>query len=145
MLGFFGLAAGWAWSHRAEPGADTEPGHSKPQNPLELSAALLFGALFVAILAITHYALIYLGARGFYILSGIMGVNDVDPFILGLTQSAGASTPLTVASTGIIIAAASNNLIKGIYARVFAGPRTGNEALAILIIFAILGFAVLAI
>jgi uncharacterized membrane protein (DUF4010 family) len=73
-----------------------------------------------------------------------MGVSDVDPFILGLTQSAGTSTPLTLAAAGIIIAAASNNLIKGIYARAFAGSRTGNEAMILLIVYALLGVAALA-
>jgi len=145
VLGLLGLAGGWAWSKRAQPGAGANSEHTNPQNPLELKAALLFGVLFVAILAVTHYALIYLGNRGFYALAGIMGVTDVDPFILGLTQSAGGSTPLTLASAGIIVAAASNNLVKGIYARGFAGPRTGNEALAILVVFAVLGLAVLAI
>jgi len=144
-LGLLGLAGGWAWSRRPEPGGGPETEHAHPKNPLELSAALLFGALFVAILAITHYALIYLGRNGFYALAAIMGVSDVDPFILGLTQSAGALTPLDLAAAGVIIAAASNNLIKGIYARVFAGPRTGNEALAMLVVYTLLGIAVLAL
>ncbi|HEV3219714.1 MAG TPA: MgtC/SapB family protein [Candidatus Acidoferrales bacterium] len=145
VLGLLALVGGWAWSHRKEPGAVAPTGHTTPENPLELKAALLFGVLFVGILAITHYALIYLGARGFYILSAIMGVSDVDPFILGLTQSAGTTTPLVLASTGIVIASSSNNLVKGIYARAFAGPKTGNEALTLLIIYALLGLAVLAI
>jgi len=34
-----------------------------------------------------------------------MGVTDVDPFILSLTQSAGAATPLTMAAAAIAIAA----------------------------------------
>ncbi|MFZ0819334.1 MAG: DUF4010 domain-containing protein [Candidatus Acidiferrales bacterium] len=143
-LGLLALLGGFAWSRRSEHADDAETEHTSPRNPLEMKAALLFGVLFVGILAITHYALIYLGARGFYILSGIMGVSDVDPFILGLTQSAGGSTPLTLAAAGIIIAAASNNLVKGIYARVFAGSSTGNEALTMLIVYALLGVAVLA-
>jgi uncharacterized membrane protein (DUF4010 family) len=143
-LGLIGLAGGWVWSRRAQSTAEPATEHVNPQNPLELRAALLFGVLFIGILAITHYALIYLGRNGFYGLAAIMGVSDVDPFILGLTQSAGASTPLGLASAGIIIAAASNNLVKGIYARVFAGPRTGNESLALLVIYALLGVAVLA-
>jgi uncharacterized membrane protein (DUF4010 family) len=143
-LGVFALVGGWLWSRRSEHAAEDESEHANPQNPLEMKAALLFGVLFIAILAVTHYALIYLGAKGFYLLSAIMGVSDVDPFILGLTQSAGNSTPLTLAATGIIIAAASNNLVKGIYARAFAGSRTGNEAFALLVVFALLGLAVLA-
>ncbi len=144
-LGLLALAGGWAWSRRPDPVGGAGSEHTNPKNPLELQAALLFGVLFVAILAITHYALIYLGRNGFYALSGIMGVSDVDPFILGLTQSAGTSTPLALASAGIIIAAASNNLVKGIYARAFAGPRTGNLALALLVVFSLLGLAVLAV
>jgi uncharacterized membrane protein (DUF4010 family) len=144
-LGLFALVGGWLWSRRSDHSTENETENANPRNPLEMKAALLFGVLFIVILAITHYALIYLGARGFYILSAIMGVSDVDPFILGLTQSAGNSTPLTLAATGIIIAAASNNLVKGIYARAFAGSRTGNEALTLLVIFALLGLAVLAL
>jgi hypothetical protein len=35
---------------------------------------------------------------------------------MGMTQSAGGVTSLKVASAAILIAAASNNLVKGIYA-----------------------------
>jgi uncharacterized membrane protein (DUF4010 family) len=45
-----------------------------------------------------------------------MGVTDVDPFIMGMTQAGGTTTSLTVAASAILIAAASNNLVKGIYA-----------------------------
>jgi uncharacterized membrane protein (DUF4010 family) len=45
-----------------------------------------------------------------------MGVTDVDPFIMGMTQSAGTLTSLKVAAAAVLIAAASNNLVKGIYA-----------------------------
>ena len=61
-----------------------------------------------------------------------MGFYDVDPFILGLTQSAGGSTSFSLAGTGILIAAASNNLIKGVYAYIFADRRSGLEGLELL-------------
>ncbi len=50
-----------------------------------------------------------------------MGVTDVDPFIMGMTQAGGGTTTLAVAATAILIAAASNNLAKGIYAYVISG------------------------
>ena len=55
-----------------------------------------------------------------------MGVTDVDPFIMGMTQAAGTLTPLKVAAGAVLIAAASNNLIKGIYAYSLADRKTGS-------------------
>jgi uncharacterized membrane protein (DUF4010 family) len=78
------------------------------ENPLELKAAFNFAILFVVIAIITHYTITYLGKNGVYALAAIMGVTDVDPFILGLTHSAGQSVPLAVASISILIAAASS-------------------------------------
>jgi uncharacterized membrane protein (DUF4010 family) len=68
-----------------------------------------------------------------------MGVVDVDPFILGMTQSTGPTTPTTVAAAAILIAAASNNLVKGIYAYTIADRKTGVQSLALLVTLAALG------
>jgi uncharacterized membrane protein (DUF4010 family) len=67
-----------------------------------------------------------------YTLAAVMGVTDVDPFIMGMTQSAGGVTSLKVASAAILIAAASNNLIKGIYAYSLSDRKTGVESLCLL-------------
>jgi uncharacterized membrane protein (DUF4010 family) len=111
----------------------------EPKNPLELSAAFLFAGLFVAMLFITHYALIYLGKSGLFALAGVMGVTDVDPFILSLAASSAATTPVAVAGGAIAIAAASNNLIKGIYAFSIGDRRTGIQGLALLTALALAG------
>jgi uncharacterized membrane protein (DUF4010 family) len=70
-----------------------------------------------------------------------MGVTDVDPFIMGMTQAAGALTPLRIAAGAVLIAAASNNLVKGIYAFSLADRKTGVQSLALLAALAILGLA----
>jgi uncharacterized membrane protein (DUF4010 family) len=90
-------------------------------------------------LLITHLALLYLGRAGLYALAGVMGVTDVDPFILSLSESAASLTPLSLAGGAIIIAAASNNLIKGIYAYGFADRRTGRLGLLLLAGMALIG------
>jgi uncharacterized membrane protein (DUF4010 family) len=144
-LTLVGVIGGWVWSRRRESGEAKVGTTETPGNPLELKAAMLFGLLFVAMLVITHFALAYLGRSGFYSLAALMGVTDVDPFILSLTQSAGTSTPLEVAAAGVTIAAASNNLVKGIYARSFSDKRTGLESLALLAAFALLGLLALAL
>jgi uncharacterized membrane protein (DUF4010 family) len=83
---------------------------------------------------ITHYAVVYLGKAGLYSLAAVMGVVDVDPFILGMTQST-----VAVAAAAILIAAASNNLVKGIYAYAFSDRKTGLQSLALLAALAALG------
>jgi uncharacterized membrane protein (DUF4010 family) len=113
----------------------------QPKNPLELGAAFSFAALFVAMLVVTHVALIRLGRAGLFTVAGIMGVADVDPFVLSLANSAASLTPITLAGAAIVIAAASNNLIKGVYAYGFADRRTGLQGLALLTALALAGLA----
>jgi len=111
----------------------------QPKNPLELGAAFLFAGLFVGMLFITHLALLYLGRAGLYALAGVMGVTDADPFILSLAESASSLTPVAFAGGAIVIAAASNNFIKGVYACGFGDRRTGTQGLALLTVLALLG------
>ena len=77
-------------------------------------------------LVATQLAVTYLGRAGVNTLAAIMGVTDVDPFIMGMTQAAGTLTPLKVAAAAVLIAAASNNLVKGIYAYSLADRKTGS-------------------
>jgi uncharacterized membrane protein (DUF4010 family) len=72
-------------------------------------------------------------------LAVLMGVSDVDPFIMGLTQAAGTLTPLKVAAAAVLIAAASNNAVKGIYSFSLAGRKTGLQSLAMLLALAAMG------
>ena len=94
--------------------------------------------LSLSILVLTNLARRYLGHAGLYALAAIMGVTDVDPFILGLAQGGPAATPLRLAATAIVIAAASNNVIKAIYAYAFADRATGRRSLLLLLGLAIL-------
>jgi len=139
LLSAAALLGGWLWARRPDPGGAETGEAFKPKNPLELGAALLFALLFVIMLFVTHFALLHLGRAGLYALAGVMGISDVDPFILSLVESSPTLTPVAVAAGGIVIAAASNNLIKGIYACVFGDRRTGTQALALLTGLALLG------
>ena len=135
------LVVGWAWTRL--PDANTAPvaREFQPKNPLELGAALLFAALFVGMLVITQLVLRYLGQAGVYSLAGLMGVTDVDPFIMGMTQAGGATTSLNVAASAILIAAASNNLAKGIYAYALSDRKTGLQSFGLLALLAGAGLA----
>jgi uncharacterized membrane protein (DUF4010 family) len=139
LLALVGIAGGYAWTRIPEAGTVASKQDYTPKNPLELSAAFFFGGLFVLLLYITHLAVTRLGSAGLYGLAAIMGVTDVDPFILGLTQSAGSLTPVEIAAIGVAIAAASNNIVKGVYAYSFADRKTGMQSLALLAGLAVLG------
>jgi uncharacterized membrane protein (DUF4010 family) len=139
LLAAAALLGGWLWTRMPDHGDAKEEQTFRPKNPLELGAAFLFAGLFVGMLFITHFALLYLGRAGLFALAGVMGVTDVDPFILSLAASASALPPVKLAGGAIIIAGASNNFIKGIYAYGFGDRRTGTQALTLLTILALLG------
>ena len=141
FLGLAGLAIafGWIWSRRPDSSASQVNREFVAKNPLELRAAFLFAFLFLAMITCTQLAMAYLGRAGINTLAAIMGVTDVDPFILGITQTAGASTPLKIGAEAVTIAAASNNFVKGIYAYAFADRKTGIQSLCLLAALAGLG------
>lgn len=133
------VAGGWLWTRRADKSAQAAQHTFEPKNPLDLLTALLFAGLFLAMLVATQLAVTYLGRAGVNTLAAVMGVSDVDPFIMGLTQAAGTLTPLNVAAAAVAIAAASNNVVKGIYAYALADRKTGRQSLAMLVALAVLG------
>jgi uncharacterized membrane protein (DUF4010 family) len=141
LLAGLAVGVGWLWTRRADSGAQAIQREFEPKNPLELLAAFLFAALFLAMLVGTQLAVTYLGRAGVNALAAIMGVTDVDPFIVGMTQAAGTLAPLKVAAAAVLIAASSNNLVKGIYAYGLADRKTGMQSLALLTVLATLGLA----
>ncbi|MGA2722243.1 MAG: DUF4010 domain-containing protein [Bryobacteraceae bacterium] len=141
ILAGVGVGVGWLWTRIPEASAGEVKREFEPKNPLELRAAFFFAFLFLGILVITHLVVTYLGRAGVYTLAAVMGVTDVDPFIMGMTQSAGGITSLKVAAAAILIAAASNNLVKGIYAYSLSDRKTGVESLGLLAGLALAGLA----
>jgi len=134
------IACGWLWSRIPDAKTGDVEREFQPKNPLELSAALGFAVLFATMVVATHLVVTYLGKAGVYSLAALMGVTDVDPFIMGMTQAGGGSTTLGVAAAAILIAASSNNLAKGIYAYSLSDRKTGVLSLILLATLAAAGF-----
>lgn len=84
------------------------------KNPLEMKTAIIFGVLFVVFGLITEFAMKTYGSTGVTGLAFIVGIFDVDPFLLFLVQQNNIETA-TVA-LAIINATNSNNLMKMFYA-----------------------------
>lgn len=143
-LAAIAIGAGWYWSSRAGARATEVEQRHGPKNPLDLGTAFLFALVFVAMLVATHLALDHFGRGGVYLLATVMGVSDVDPFVMGMTQAAPGTTPLALAAAAILIATAANNLAKGVYAYALASRAAGVASLALLLALAALGIAPLA-
>jgi uncharacterized membrane protein (DUF4010 family) len=138
-LALLALSVGWVWSRRPDASSEAIKREFEPENPLELRVAFLFAAVFLVMMVATQLVVTYLGKAGVYALAAIMGVSDVDPFIMSMTQATPTLTPLAVGSASILIAAASNNVVKGIYAYVMADRKTGTPSLCLLLGLAALG------
>jgi len=141
ILAVVSTAIGWIWSRRPDPVESQIKREFDPSNPLELMAAFLFAGFFLVMLVVTQLALTYLGRAGVNILAGAMGFTDIIPFIMGMTQAAGTLTPVKMAAVAVMIAAASNNLVKGFYAFSLADRKTGMQSLPLMIGLALAGLA----
>jgi uncharacterized membrane protein (DUF4010 family) len=138
-LSFLALSGGYFCSRLGDIRLDAIEHESKAHNPLEIKSGLFFAFLFVVMLIATNLSIDYFGNTGVYTLAFIMGVADVDPFIMGLTQSVPGLTPAIVASVGILIATSTNNFAKGIYAYALGSKETGRLSFGLLIGLALAG------
>lgn len=88
--------------------------HVKPsQNPFEIRPALIFASLFVALSVLTVIVQRFYGEAGILVLSGVVGLTDIDPFILSFVS--GSSTFGAMMLTAILVSMMSNTIIKGVY------------------------------
>ncbi|BDU69194.1 hypothetical protein GETHOR_12950 [Geothrix oryzae] len=147
LLVLAGLAAGYAfWIRRDQtvavapipeavpaeapaegipPTEGEEPALHK--NPLEINSALFFAVMFVAVSLATKYTLLYYKGMGLRMLSFLVGCSDITPFVVSVLQgNLGIGTFQILQA--IIIASASNNLLKVAYTYLFGTRRTANLA-----------------
>jgi uncharacterized membrane protein (DUF4010 family) len=139
ILGAIGVAGGWAWSSLPDTRMAEMKSSYLTKNPLELTSAFLLALVFLAMLLVTNFALVRLGSGGIYGMAVISGLAPVDPFIMGLTQTAGKMTSMGLAMAGIVIAAASNNFAKAFIALALADPKTGRQSLVLMLGLTALG------
>ncbi|MDP2338798.1 MAG: DUF4010 domain-containing protein [Bacteroidota bacterium] len=85
------------------------------KNPLELRTAVIFGVLFVVFALITDFVLKRYGSSGITGLAFLVGVTDIDPFLLNLLQQKTEISQMIIV-LAIVNATNSNNLLKMIYA-----------------------------
>lgn len=92
------------------------------KNPLNLVEALKFGALYVTILLLVGLAKEYMGTGAIFAVSAVSGLTDVDAVVISMANLGGSTLDIGVALTGVIIAAASNTLVKYGMCLAFGSP-----------------------
>jgi uncharacterized membrane protein (DUF4010 family) len=106
----------------------------RDRNPLEFKVAMLFMVLFVAFSFITYFALQYFGNNGLTALSIVVGVTDIDPFLITLFGGK-YNVSIQLLSMATFQAIISNNVLKLFYALGFSGK---HIRMPLLISFAII-------
>ncbi len=98
----------------------SEPPTSTLQNPFEIRPAVVFASLFVVLSVATTLVKNAFGEAGLLTLSALVGVTDIDPFILSLIRGSAAVSRLIV--TAILLAMMSNTIVKGVYFSMLVKP-----------------------
>jgi uncharacterized membrane protein (DUF4010 family) len=85
-------------------------------NPFELWPVLRFGFLFILILTLSRAAQVWLGDAGLYLSGFAAGLMDVDAVSFSMTRMSGAAQldPAS-AARAVLLAVASNSLLKGAF------------------------------
>jgi uncharacterized membrane protein (DUF4010 family) len=141
LAGFIFCAVQYRWRAGVDKQSAQAMHLAASANPLELGAAAIFALLFVAVSLITVLVKAQLGISGIYALAAIVGVSDVDPFVLNLAQGGVAGMENVALAAAILIAASSNNVLKAAYAAGFAGGKATAASAAALIALAVGGAA----
>ncbi len=119
-----GLLAGffWLWLRREESRGEVSR-DVEVKNPLQLGMALQFGLVLAAVLLLSEAMKAWFGAYGIYALSVVSGLMDVDAITLSLAKSAQQHRETDVAIVGILLACATNTLVKGTMFAIITGTR----------------------
>ena len=144
LMGLFlvgAVLAAFEWNRRST----STPSKALPAtNPLQLPTAVTFAVMFVIVTLASAWVRARYGQTGVLGLAAIAGATDVDPFVLSLAQgSVTGMTPHALAAA-ILIAAASNNALKALYAVLFGSLKACGRPAVLLLALAVLGIAVAA-
>lgn len=120
-LMFIGILIGGYWFLVRGGDDDENDRQIELKNPFQLGLALRFGLLLALILLLSEAVKEWFGDEGIYLLSVASGLMDVDAITVSLSRMAQNDLSAEVASMGIVLASATNTLIKGFIFAIIAG------------------------
>lgn len=103
------------------------------KNPIELSTALIYGALLTVLTVVVRAVELWFGIAGVYALAAISGIADVDAVSISLAQAVNSGLELSVATTGILIAVLMNTAFKVVLAGMIGGRELAQWCAALLL------------
>lgn len=109
-------------------------------NPFSLKPAIIFGALFLAILFFSKIANTYLGSGGVYLASIISGVADVDAITISMALLAPKTISNTTAVTAITLASMSNTGFKFLIALFLGTTKFARNVGLVFLVIIMSGF-----
>jgi uncharacterized membrane protein (DUF4010 family) len=108
-------------------------------NPLQIPAALTFAVVFIVISLLSQWTRTAFGQPGILVLSALVGISDVDPFVINIAQGGVSGLSVAVLSAAILIAASANNIAKAGYVIGFAGLQCSRRPASMLVGLALAG------
>ncbi len=139
------LGAFIGWRLDSTPESMNSELESSLKNPLELSAALRFTLVLIAIMLLAHGLQHSLGDSGIYVLAAVSGLADVDALSLSLSKMAGqGQIHAHVATQAIVLAIVVNTLVKTVLAFAIGGKQLGLRVASVLVPTVLVGLLVAA-
>jgi uncharacterized membrane protein (DUF4010 family) len=120
----------------ADPAGDLAREPEMQRNPLEINSAVVFAFLFTVISLATKYVLDYANAGGLRVLSFVVGLSDITPFVVSLLQGDYGIGDARIVQA-VLIASASNDVLKTAYTYMFGLRRTANLAAPGMVVLAL--------
>jgi uncharacterized membrane protein (DUF4010 family) len=115
-------------------------------NPFDLGTALKFGLFIAVVLVLSHLFQQWYGNQGLYVLAALSGLADVDAISVAMTRLAAQTPALTAAATtGVVIAAFVNTMVKAGIAFVLCGGTMAWRVMAVFAVSIAVGVAALAL
>ena len=118
FLALAGVLLAVSVGRESHDGSAQEP--PSVENPFEIKTALAFAGLFTVLTVLSGFVRDHFGNAGVLGLAGVVGLVDVDPFLLSLAQDPHAVAGM--AGKAVIVALMSNTLVKGVYFSALAAP-----------------------
>jgi len=134
--GALGCAVLWRMHSSSKTDQQVNSSDFESKNPLELSSAIKFGIAFGVILFVAKAAETYTGEAGIYLSSILAGLTVVDAITLSLSDLANSTILPEVAAKGIVLATASNTIVKASIVLVIASPGVRKRALPVFLLIA---------
>jgi uncharacterized membrane protein (DUF4010 family) len=114
----------------ARKGGTPEVAELQLRNPVELLAAVRFGAILAGIFLLSKAVREYWGSAGFYLVAAVAGVADVDAISISAARMTGDEFPIETAARAIIIAAMVNTTTKAALSSSIGGRALGLRVIA---------------